>query len=152
MKTIYTVVALSILLVSCKEKKGTSIEEVIATNDIVQIKAKKVEVEIKEQALLVELKKLNDKLEELDTNKKVPLITTLKTEEVVFTHYLELQGNVETKQNILVYPEMPGVLAEILVKEGQQVRKGDVFKSKRRRVKSAVISTRNAKRISEDYF
>jgi RND family efflux transporter MFP subunit len=127
MKTIYTVVALSILLVSCKEKKGTSIEEVIATNDIVQIKAKKVEVEIKEQALLVELKKLNDKLEELDTNKKVPLITTLKTEEVVFTHYLELQGNVETKQNILVYPEMPGVLAEILVKEGQQVRKGDVL-------------------------
>jgi len=70
---------------------------------------------------------LNTKLDALDTNKKVPLITTFTAKEEVFTHYLELQGNVETKQNILVYPEMPGILAEVFVKEGQSVKKGEVL-------------------------
>lgn len=127
MRKIYTLLALSLLCVSCGDKKATSLEEIIATNDIVKIKSKKVELEAKEQVLLDQLKMLNDKLDALDTNKKVPLITTFMAEEVVFTHFLELQGNVETKQNILVYPEMPGVLADILVKEGQRVRKGDVL-------------------------
>ncbi len=127
MRKIYTLLALSLLCVSCGDKKAASLEEIIATNDIVKIKSKKVELEVKEQVLLDQLKMLNDKLAALDTNKKVPLITTFMAEEVVFTHFLELQGNVETKQNILVYPEMPGVLADILVKEGQRVRKGDVL-------------------------
>ena len=127
MRKIYTLLALSILCVSCGDSKGASLEEIIATNDIVKIKSKKVELEAKEQVLLDQLKMLNDRLDALDTNKKVPLITTFMAEEVVFTHFLELQGNVETKQNILVYPEMPGVLADIVVKEGQRVRKGDVL-------------------------
>ena len=127
MRKIYTLLALSILYVSCGDKKGASLEEIIATNDVVQIKSKKATLEAKEQALSDQIKMLNAKLDALDTNKRVPLITTFKVEEVVFTHFLELQGNVETKQNILVYPEMPGVLAEILVKEGQRVRKGDVL-------------------------
>ena len=127
MRKIYTLLALSMIYVSCGDKKVVSVEEIIATNDIVKIKSKKAEIEAKEQALIDQLKMLNAKLDDLDTNKRVPLITTFKVEEEVFTHFLELQGNVETKQNILVYPEMPGVLAEILVKEGQRVRKGDVL-------------------------
>ena len=127
MKTIYTLVFASLLFISCGEKKVETVEGVIATNDIVKIKAKKVEIETKQQAFDNQLKMLNTKLDALDTNKKVPLITTFKAKEVVFTHFLELQGNVETKQNILVYPEMPGILEEVLVKEGQAVKKGDVL-------------------------
>jgi len=127
MKSIYTLVFASILFVSCGEKKVETVEGVIATNDIVKIKAKKAEIEKKQQGFDDQLKMLNTKLDALDTNKKVPLITTFKAKEVVFTHFLELQGNVETKQNILVYPEMPGILEEILVKEGQAVKKGDVL-------------------------
>ncbi len=127
MKTIYTLVVASILFISCSENKVATIEEVIATSDIVKIKAKKAEVETKQQALDAQLKMLNTKLDALDTNKKVPLITTFLAKEEVFTHFLELQGNVETKQNILVYPEMPGIIETILVKEGQAVKKGDVL-------------------------
>jgi membrane fusion protein (multidrug efflux system) len=127
MKTIYTLVFASLLFISCGEKKVETIEEVIATNDIVKIKAKKAEIETKQQGFNDQLKMLNTKLDALDTNKKIPLITTFKVKEVVFTHFLELQGNVETKQNILIYPEMPGILATVIVKEGQAVKKGDVL-------------------------
>ena len=127
MKKIYTLVFASILLISCGEKKVATVEEIIATEDIKKIKAKKAEIETKQQAFDDQLKMLNTKLDALDTNKKVPLITTFKAKEVVFTHFLELQGNVETKQNILVYPEMPGILSEVLVKEGQAVKKGEVL-------------------------
>jgi membrane fusion protein (multidrug efflux system) len=127
MKTIYTLVFASLLFISCGEKKVETLEEVIATNDIVKIKAKKAEIETKQQGFNDQLKMLNTKLDALDTNKKIPLITTFKVKEVVFTHFLELQGNVETKQNILIYPEMPGILATVIVKEGQAVKKGDVL-------------------------
>jgi RND family efflux transporter MFP subunit len=127
MKSIYTFVFALVLFISCGEKKAASVEGIIATNDIVKIKAKKAEIETKQQGLDEQLKILNTKLDALDTNKKVPLITTFKAKEVVFTHYLELQGNVETKQNILIYPEIPGILAAVFVKEGQAVEKGAVL-------------------------
>lgn len=127
MKTIYTVLIASILLISCGEKKGQTIEEIIATNDISIIKAKKVEIEAVQQGYSDQLKMLNEKIDALDTNKKVPLITTFKAKEEVFTHYLELQGNVETKQNLLIYPEMPGILEDVYVKEGQSVKKGAIL-------------------------
>lgn len=127
MKTIYTFVFASLLFISCGEKQAASINDIIATDDISQIKSKKAEIEAKQEALAGELKLLNGKLDALDTNKKVPLITTFIAKEEVFTHFLELQGNVETKQNILIYPEMPGILESVLVKEGQTVKKGDVL-------------------------
>lgn len=127
MKTIYTVVIASILLISCGEKKGQTIEEIIATNDISKIKEKKLEIEAVQQGYSDQLKMLNEKIDALDTNKKVPLITTFKAKEEVFTHYLELQGNLETKQNLLIYPEMPGILENVYVKEGQSVKKGAIL-------------------------
>jgi membrane fusion protein, multidrug efflux system len=127
MKTIYTFVFAALLFISCGEKKTQTIEEIIATQDITIIKAKKTELETKQQDFATQLKKLNDKLDSLDTNKKIPLITTFKVQEEVFMHFLELQGNVETKQNLLIYPEMPGILEMVYVKEGQNVKKGEVL-------------------------
>ena len=62
-----------------------------------------------------------------DTLKKLPLITAFTAKSTIFTHYLEIQGNVKTKQNILVYPEMPGILRKIFVQEGQRVTKGQLL-------------------------
>ena len=73
------------------------------------------------------IKSLNSVIEELDTLKKNPLVTSITLKKEVFTHYLELQGNVKTKQNILIYPETAGTLESVLVKKGQQVSKGDVL-------------------------
>jgi len=127
MKNIYTLIIATVLLISCEEKKEASVVGVIATNDIAKIKAKKAELEARQQGLTDQLSQLSAKLDALDTHKKTPLISTFLAKEEVFVHYLELQGSVQTKQNVLVYPEMPGILEQVYVKEGQRVKKGEVL-------------------------
>ena len=127
MKYIYLLITMTLLLASCENKKEVSVDAILATNDIKQIKSKKIEITTKQQTLSVELKKLNDKIDALDVNKNMPLITTYLVKEEIFTHFIELQGNVQTKQNILIYPEMPGILQSVFVTEGQSVSKGQVL-------------------------
>jgi RND family efflux transporter MFP subunit len=70
---------------------------------------------------------LNNKLSVLNKDRNTPLITTIRTSEQKFNHFIELQGNVKTKQNVLVYPEMPGILNKVYVKEGQKVKKDQIL-------------------------
>jgi RND family efflux transporter MFP subunit len=44
-----------------------------------------------------------------------------------FQHYIEVQGNVETDQNVLVNPEFSGVITSVRVEEGQRVSAGQVI-------------------------
>tara|TARA_B100000780_G_scaffold73585_1_gene49391 strand:- start:1307 stop:2473 length:1167 start_codon:yes stop_codon:yes gene_type:complete len=127
MKYIYIIPLAIIILNSCNNKKELSIDDVLLTNNVEKIKSKKQELDLKQELLSLELDKLNDKLDDLNKDKNTPLITTFKVEEQVFTHFIELQGNVQTKQNVLVYPEILGILKKVFVKEGQSVIKGQLL-------------------------
>jgi RND family efflux transporter MFP subunit len=127
MKYIYVTFLTALILTSCGNKKEVSLDAVLATNDVTQIKSKKAEIDAKQAKLSLALDKLNDRLDDLNQNKNIPLITTFVAKAVTFTHFIELQGNVQTKQNVLIYPEMPGILKSVLVKEGQQVVKGQAL-------------------------
>lgn len=127
MKNIYVILLATLILTSCGDKKEISVDEVLASNDVEQIKSKKATLDAKQQEIAEELEKINEKLDDLNEDKNIPLITTLEVKEEVFTHYIELQGNVQTKQNVLIYPEMPGILESVFVKEGQKVAKGQVL-------------------------
>lgn len=127
MKKIYLIIVTAFFISSCAEKKEKSIEDVIATKDLKQLRAKKATLDAEQLALSDKIKLLSDEISKLDTNKKVPLITTFKVEEKPFVHYLELQGNVQTKKNVLIYPETPGQITTIYVREGQRVVKGQVL-------------------------
>jgi len=127
MKNIYLILLTVLILTSCEGKKATSVAGILATNDVAQIKSKKAALDAKQQELSVELKQLNDRLDALNEDKNIPLITTFTAKETVFTHFIELQGNVQTKQNVLIYPEMPGILKSVFVKEGQNVVKGEIL-------------------------
>ncbi len=127
MRTLTTLLIAAVLFVSCSKKESASIEEIIASNDLETMRKKKAELEVKQQETTAQIEVLNKKIFELDDNKKIPLITTLTSKEQVFKHYLELQGNVKTKQNVLVYPEVPGILKEVFVKEGDKVTKGQII-------------------------
>lgn len=129
MKNIYVLLLTGLILNSCGNKKEASLDEILATNDVTLINSKKQEIDAKLQAFSDDLKKLNDKLDGLNKDKNMPLITTLNIKNEVFTHFIELQGNVQTKQNILVYPEMPGILQSVFVKEGDKVTKGQILAS-----------------------
>jgi RND family efflux transporter MFP subunit len=77
--------------------------------------------------LNTELRLLDSVINLKESNSKLALVTTLKTDEQQFRHYLDLQGNVMTKQNVLIYPEMAGTLIKVYVNEGQKVNKGQLL-------------------------
>jgi RND family efflux transporter MFP subunit len=127
MKYLYSLIIVSILLSSCGESKEKSVETIISEGNLEAIRTKRAEIVIKQQEIHDQLKDLDDKIAQLDTTKKVPLITTFIATQEIFNHYLELQGNVQTKKNIIIYPEMAGTLHRVYVKEGQKVNKGQIL-------------------------
>ena len=128
MKKSFIITSISaLLLFSACGNKETSVEDVIATNDIAKIKAKKTDLETKQASLTEDLQLINDKIKALDTNRRISQITTFKVTPKAFTHYIELQGNVTTKQNVVITPEFDGLLTKVYVKEGQRVTKGQAL-------------------------
>jgi len=129
MKTVYTLLILTFFFISCGEKKQPTLEQMIATKDLKQIRAKKTELDKQSQEISEKIKLLISEIDELDTLKKIPLVTAIELKEEIFMHYLELQGDVKTKQNVLIFPEMPGTLEKVYVSRGQNVVKGQVLAS-----------------------
>lgn len=125
MKYTYLILLSIVLNTACsKEKKENTLEAVLATNNLTAIRKKKNELETKKIDLNSKIKTLEAKIKDLDPQEKIPLITTFTTQESVFNHFIELQGNVSTKQNIIIFPEFAGLLSQVYIKEGQRVSKG----------------------------
>lgn len=118
---------LSLTLLSCGDKPSASTEEIIASGNVEAIRSKKAEMVTMQNEIKDQIALLDEALEKLDTDRKVPLVTTFTVEEQLFDHYLELQGNVTTKDLLVLYPQYSGVLTEVYVKEGSRVQKGQVL-------------------------
>ncbi|WP_034919806.1 efflux RND transporter periplasmic adaptor subunit [Gillisia sp. CAL575] len=127
MKKLLYISILSILLASCGNEKKNSVEAVLKSNDIETIQKKRDELTTEQQEIHSKLKELDNKLAELNPEKNVPLITSFKAKTEIFNHFLELQGSVETKQNVVLNAEISGILQQIYVKEGQKVSKGQLL-------------------------
>ena len=127
MKNIFTLLILTLLILSCSGDKNKSVEDIIATENLELIRKKKTELDASAKEISNQLKQIEAKIKILDPQEKIPLITTFEAKETIFTHYLELQGSVSTKQNIIIYPEFSGVLSHLYVKKGQRVSKGQIL-------------------------
>ena len=123
MKNIVTLIMLSLLIVSCGNKKD-SVEDIIKNGNLDAMRAKKTELLQEQSKLKVSIESLTAAIEAKYTSKKAALVTTTTLKDTLFEHYFEVQGNVETDQNIVLYPEYTGVLTQVYVKEGQRVAKG----------------------------
>lgn len=64
---------------------------------------------------------------ELDTTAERKLVTVYYPERNTFRHFFEVYGNVQSDQAASIFPENPGVVQKIEVREGQQVSKGEVL-------------------------
>jgi len=127
MKNILPLLMMTFLLASCGSGNKQSVDDVIESKNLESIRAKKTELVTEQNLIKQEIKKLDIVIAQLDEGKKIPLITTFKLQESDFKHFLELQGNVTTKNLLMIYPEYSGVLTNVYVKEGQKVRKGEVL-------------------------
>jgi RND family efflux transporter MFP subunit len=121
MKKIILFTTISLLLLSCsKNANEASIEQLISDKNVTALQAKKATIQ-------AELTKIDDALASLDVKKEEALVSVQTIKDTVFNHYLEVQGSVNTKENILVQPEFSGTLTALNVKAGQRVSKGQIL-------------------------
>ena len=122
------ILSLSIILViSCGPKNSKSTEEILATNDYTLIQKRKGEIKTQINDLKFELNRLDNVLEKIDTDKNLFLVSAIKLKYKNFIHYLNFQGSLDTDQNVVIYPELPGLLKNIYVKQGDKVKKGQII-------------------------
>ena len=128
MKKILYISLLGLLITSCGgDSKNASVDKAIESKDLTTIKTTRAEIQKQYDAIAAELAKLDLAIAELDTLKKSALVTTAIVNDTIFTHYINIQGNVDTKQNLIIYPEYSGVLSQVYVKSGQKVNKGQIL-------------------------
>lgn len=129
MKKILSLIAITTLLASCGNtaNDAASVDDVIKGKDIDAIKAKRTEVLANYDAISADLAKLEEALADLDTTKKLPIVTAFEVAPKNFKHYVEIQGDVGTKKNIMITPEFQGVLKSVHVSEGQRVSEGQLL-------------------------
>lgn len=123
MKKIITLALVGSLLVACGGKED-SVDGIIANGSVDAMRAKKSELTNEQNAIKADIEKLTKEIEKKEVGKRASLVTTTTIEETTFKHYIEVQGNVETDENIIIYPEYSGVLTAVYVEEGQRVSKG----------------------------
>jgi RND family efflux transporter MFP subunit len=121
MKKIAILTILSFVLFACGNKENNqSIESLIETKNIKALNEKKT-------ALQAEIAKIEAGLATLDVKKEEALVTVATIKDTIFNHYLDIQGNVDTKENILIQPEFSGTLTSLTVKAGDRVSKGQIL-------------------------
>jgi membrane fusion protein (multidrug efflux system) len=119
MKTIFLLFTLT-FVVSC----NTGVKE---SQSLTDLKIKKASLTDKMETIGTELKKVEMAISKLDTLKKLVTVTAIKAKINDFNHYLEVQGIVKADQTIELHAEMGGTVTAILVKEGQNVSKGQIL-------------------------
>ena len=111
--TLLTVVLLA-TLVACSQNddKKAQLEKLKTEREILNTKISKLEAEVSPN--------------QQKSEKAVP-VRIQKLAASPFYHYVEIQGVVDGDQNVSVSPQMAGVVTNVFVKEGSNVKKGDIL-------------------------
>ena len=124
MKYISYLSILSLLIIVSCGPKEKSIEDIVENGSKAELNQKREELNTSMRKLNSQIKTLDKKLTDFEDTSKYALVEALSLAPKDFNHYVTVQGDVTTDQNILIYPEFSGVLKDIYVKEGDQVKKG----------------------------
>ena len=120
-KLIFPLLVTTSLLVSCGDKQNDqTVDQLIAAKNNKELQARKATIQ-------ADLAKIDAALATLNVRKEEALVSVATLKDTVFNHYLDIQGSVNTKENILIQPEMPGTLIALNVKAGQRVSKGQLL-------------------------
>ncbi|WP_026631814.1 efflux RND transporter periplasmic adaptor subunit [Dyadobacter alkalitolerans] len=120
---ILIITAMTVLLSACgggEKKEGVAGKK----EELAKLKAERAETEKKIKALEIEITKL-DPNKAAEAKVKPVSIDTLNAE--TFRHYVELQGTVDAKNNVLVTPKSGGAVVAMYVKEGDYVKAGGII-------------------------
>lgn len=114
------IAALGLIIASCKNNDGA----------LEKKKAALVKLIKEQEDLSAKIKKLEDEIAQAggDVKSEKPVnveVSDLKKQ--AFKHYIEVEGKVDGDENIGVSTQLPGTVSKVLVKEGDQVKKGQVL-------------------------
>ena len=123
-KSVY-LLGLILALVSCaQETAEVSNSTAIENSNLEELNAQKTSYTQQIEELTTKLETVNAAIAALGGSEKRALITAFATETSLFEHNIEVQANIKTRQNVLMYPEFTGRLIKLYVSEGQSVKKG----------------------------
>ena len=118
MKKLILSISILLSIYACGDKNTES------TQGDLQTQKNKIEKQI--DSLNKVLATINKKLNQNKTI-EIPKIKAGLVNTDIFTHYIELQGNIDTDGNVMVISEAMGKIVKIYVKEGDRVRKGQTL-------------------------
>ena len=123
-KSVY-LLGLILAFVSCaQETPEASNSTAIENSSLDELNAQKTSYTQQIEELTTKLETVNTAIAALGGSEKRALITAFATETSLFEHNIEVQANIKTRQNVLMYPEFTGRLIKLYVSEGQSVKKG----------------------------
>ena len=123
-KSVY-LLGLILAFVSCaQETPEVSNSTAIENSNLEELNAQKTSYTQQIEELTTKLETVNAAIAALGGSEKRALITAFATETSLFEHNIEVQANIKTRQNVLMYPEFTGRLIKLYVSEGQSVKKG----------------------------
>ena len=126
MNKIYTLL-LIIIISGCNSSRNASIESLIESRDLEELKKRKKEYVDAMNTMKVELNEINDGISLLDENERLTLVSKYEIQQTIFNTYIEAQANLKTRKNVLILPEFQGTLEKVFVSEGQEVKKGQLL-------------------------
>ena len=126
MNKIYTLL-LIIIISGCNTSRNASIESLIESGDLEELKKRKKEYVDAMNTMKVELNDINNGISFLDENERLTLVSKYEIQETIFNTYIEAQANLKTRKNVLILPEFQGTLEKVFISEGQKVKKGQLL-------------------------
>jgi len=128
MKKIIYPLSLILLFITCSQQSTESSDKsLVEDNDLAELITKRTYYTKQINDLSLELENINSAIDALGGTEKRQLITAFKSKKQPFEHQLEVQANIKTRQNVLIYPEFAGRLIKLKVEEGQKVKKGTLL-------------------------
>ena len=126
MKKLTTLLTL-LIFIQCGSPIKKSITEIISEGSLEEIQLLKTTHVKTINQLKKELNQLNEALLLKDQTQRYVLVESIELEKEIFNHFVSFQGSIETDKNVVIYPEIPGLLKKIHVEEGQQVSEGTLL-------------------------
>lgn len=127
MKKVILLVSLSLSLIHCGQKNETPLKAANLPVSLDELTVQKDRYIQQINTLTLELNQVNSAIEKLTVNEKRVLVSAIALKTTAFEHAIDIQANIKTRQNLQLYPELGGKLEQIIVKEGQEVKKGTLL-------------------------
>lgn len=122
----YVLSSLLLLATACNNNTP-SVEKLIENDEQEALHQRRNEIQKEVQELEIKAQTIDDYFATQDGNQRMALVTIDTLKPTLFKHYIEVQGDLTTEENILIYSEVSGVIEQLPIKKGQSVTKGQVL-------------------------